>query len=227
MLKKIKNVKMKDLKIKQTPKNYARIGIVAGAVIVVAAIAMYALSPRGGASLERALAGISAESVSGADLNIAVVRMDEIQMRANILNDLRKQKESYESNLRDQLTRTQRALEREKEEIEKSQGMLSQDALQRRVMEFQQRVANLQRETTEKAQAIEMEFQRALVEIQRRDLDPVIEGIIKRKNLSLVIDGRFARLGANAPAALDITDEVIGALNKKASSFRMNKPKGF
>jgi Skp family chaperone for outer membrane proteins len=94
-------------------------------------------------------------------------------------------------------------------------------------MDYQQRVGNLQRELTERAQSIEMEFQRALVEIQRRDLDPIVEGIIEKKNLSLVIDGRFARISANAPAGLDITDEVITALNKKASSFRMGTPKGF
>ncbi|MCL2369282.1 MAG: OmpH family outer membrane protein, partial [Alphaproteobacteria bacterium] len=97
----------------------------------------------------------------------------------------------------------------------------------RRVMEFQQRVATLQRDTMERAQSIEMNFQQALVEIQRRDLDPIIEGIIARKNLSLVIDGRFARVGANAPAGLDITDDVINALNRKNSTFRMARPQGF
>jgi len=227
MLKKIKKLNFKKLNIKQTPQNYAKIGIVAAAVIAVAAIAMYAMAPRGGASLERALAGVSTESVSGADLRIAIVRMDEIQMKANVLTSLRQQKESFESRLRDELTRTQRQLEREKDEIEKSQGMLSQEALQRRVMEFQQKVTQLQRDTTERAQAIDVEFQRALVEIQRRDLDPVIEGIIQKKELSIVIDGRFARISPNAPAGLDITDEVIAAMNKKASSFKMARPKGF
>jgi len=220
---------IKKLKIKQVPKNYAKMGMIAGAVIVVAAIAALAISsrPRTGVSLEQALAGVSVDAVYAGDLRIAVVRMDEIQTRADILTNLRTQRESFESRLRDELTRTQRALEREKEEIEKSQDVLSREALQRRVMEYQQRVGNLQRDLAERAQSIEMEFQKALVEIQRRDLDPIIEGIIAKKNLSLIIDGRFARISSNAPAGLDITDEVIQALNKKSATFRMGTPKGF
>jgi len=42
----------------------------------------------------------------------------------------------------------------------------------------------------------------------------------------LVIDGRFARTGANV-ANLDITTDVINSLNKKVSSVKMETPKGF
>ena len=139
---------------------------------------------------------------------------------------MRKQKESYESKLRDELTRDQKALEKEKAEIEKSQDVLSREALQRRVVDYQNRVTKLQRDLTERAQSIEMAFQKALNEVQAKHLDPIIEGTINKKKLSLVIDGRFARTGADA-ANLDITDEVIKALDKKVTSVKMDKPMGF
>jgi len=228
MLKKIKKINWNKLKIEQTPRNMARMGIVAAIVVAVGAAAMLALAPaRTGMTIEQSLSGVTGDAVTGAELRIAVIRMDEIQANATVLADLRRQKESFESRLRDDMNREQRALERERDEIERAQGMLSQDALQRRVMEFQQRVATLQRTTMERAQSIEVNFQQALVEIQRRDLDPIIEGIIARKNLALVIDGRFARVGAAAPAGLDITDDVIGALNRRTTSFRMSRPAGF
>jgi hypothetical protein len=44
--------------------------------------------------------------------------------------------------------------------------------------------------------------------------------------LSLIIDGRFARTGGNVEN-LDITADVISALDKKLSTFKMEKPKGF
>lgn len=214
--------------IKPLQKKYAKIGIIAGAVVVVAALGMLAVSSmRGGVSVEKALANVSNKAVSGADLRIAVIRMDAIQTDANVLADLRKQKESFESRLRDELTKVQKQLEKEKTEIEKSQDVLSRDALQRRVVDYQQKVNNLQRDVTERAQSIEMEFQKALNEIQKRDLDPIIEGIIAKKNLALVIDGRFTRISAKAPAALDITSDVVAAMNKKTSSFKMGTPKGF
>lgn len=209
-------------------KNYAKIGIIAAIVIAVAALGAFAVSHlnRGGATVSESLESVSTDAANGANLRIAVIRMDAIQTQAKALQDLRKQKESYESKLRDELTRDQKALEKEKAEIEKSQDVLSRDALQRRVVDYQNRVTKLQRDLTERAQSIEMSFQKALNEVQAKHLDPIIEGAIAKKNLSLVIDGRFARTGANAEN-LDITDEVIRALDKKVSSVKMDKPMGF
>ena len=98
--------------------------------------------------------------------------------------------------------------------------------MERRVIDYQNRVTKLQRDLNERAQSIEASFQKALAEVQTKHLDPVIEGIIAKKNLSLVIDGRFARIGANTQN-LDITDEVVSALDKKVSRVKMEKPKGF
>jgi Skp family chaperone for outer membrane proteins len=65
-----------------------------------------------------------------------------------------------------------------------------------------------------------------LNEVQKKHLDPVVEGVIAKKKLSLVIDGRMARTGANI-ANLDITDELIKALDRKVSKVKMETPKGF
>lgn len=208
-------------------KSYAKYGIIAAAVIAVAALGVWAVSrTNSGASVEQSLAAVSTDAALAADLRLAVIRMDAIQSDAAVIQELRKQKESYESRLRDELTREQKTLEKEKAEIEKSQDILSRDALQRRVVDYQNRVTQLQRDLTERAQSIEIAFQNALNDIQSKHLDPIIQGIIAKKNLSLVIDGRFARIGENAQN-LDITDEVISALNKKVKNIKMATPKGF
>jgi len=207
---------------------YVKSGIIAAIVVAVAIVGIFAIGGFGGknVSADQAISSVSSEAASGADLRIAVVRMDAIQGEAKALQDLRKQKESYENKLRDQLTKQQKDLEKEKADIEKSQDVLSRDALQRRVVEYQGKVAQLQRDLTERAQAVDVAFQKALAQIQEKHLDPIIEAIIAKKNLSLVIDGRFARTGKNV-ANLDITSDVIDALNKKVSSVKMDKPKGF
>lgn len=216
---------------KQTPKNYAKIGIIAAIVVVIAALGAWGISAitksGGGESIGKIMQDVSPDAVTGADLRIAIVRMDEITNRANALVDLRKQKESFESKLRAELEREQKSLEKEKTEIEKSQDVLSRDALQRRVVEYQNRIAKLQRDVTERAQAIEAAFQSALARVQENDLNPVIEGIIAKKDLSLVIDGRFARISDKAADALDITGEVVKALDRKVSHIKMDTPKGF
>jgi len=211
-----------------TIKNYKKTGIIAAIVLVVAVLGIWAVSASksGSTSVNDAIASVSSDARSGADLRIAVIRMDALQADAAALKDLRAQKEKYENKLRDELTKEQKALEKEKKEIEKSQDVLSQEALQRRVVDYQAKVAKLQRSLSERAQSIDESYQKALNDMQTKHLDPVIEGIIAKKNLALVIDGRFARTGANVQG-LDITDEVTSALNKKVSSIKMAKPKGF
>ena len=210
-------------------KNYAKFGIIAAIVIAVAAGGTWlvsALNNNSGATVEESIGVVSTDAANAADLRIAVIRMDAIQSDAAALQDLRKQKESYESQLREELTKRQKKLEKEKAEIEKSQDVLSREALQRRVVDYQNRVNELQRDLSERAQSIEMSFQKALNEMQTKHLDPIIEGTIAKKKLSLVVDGRFARIGSNAEN-LDITDEIVKALDKKVSKIKMDKPKGF
>ena len=207
-------------------KNYKKTGIIAAVVLVVAALGIWAISGSREVSVNDAISEVSTNAVTGADMRMAVIRMDAVQTDAAALKNLRSQRESYEKRLRDELTKEQKALEKEKSEIEKSQDVLSPDALQRRVVDYQKRVAKLQRDLAERAQSVEESYQKALTEIQDKHLDPVIEGIIAKKNLSLVIDGRFARTGKNIEN-LDITDDVVKALDKKVSSVKMAKPKGF
>lgn len=210
-------------------KNYVKIGVIAAIVIVVAALGAWGISAlRGGsnATVEEALEVVTTDAANAADLRIAVIRMDAIQNDAAVLKDLAAQRKSYEDQLRNELEKKQKELESEKAEIEKSQDVLSRDALQRRIVDYQNRVTELQRDLTERAQSVEIAFQKALNEVQEQHLNPIIEGVIAKKNLSMVIDGRFTRLGANA-TNLDITEEVISALDKKVSKVKMDTPQGF
>lgn len=210
-------------------KQYKKTGIIAAAAVIVAVLGVWAvgaLNSEKTAPVSAVIEEISEDAANGANLRIAVIRMDAIQAQANVLKNLREQKEKYENKLRDDLTSQQKKLEKEKAEIEKSQDVLSQEALQRRVVDYQNKVTKLQRDLTERAQSVEMLYQKALNEIQTKHLDPIIEGVIDKKKLSLVIDGRMARMGANA-GDLDITDEVVKALDKKVSKVKMETPKGF
>lgn len=207
-------------------KKYKKTGIIATSVVVVALIGIFVISAfHKNVSVETAISEISETAVTGADLRIAVISMDKIQMESKVLEDLHKQRANFENKLKSRLEKEQKAIEKEKADIEKSQDMLSQEALQRRVADYQRRVNQFQRDLSETAQSIESSYQDALNTIQKKHLDPIIEGVIAKKNLSLVIDGRMARTGKDI-TNLDITDDIINALNKKVSSVKMSTPKG-
>jgi len=208
-------------------KKYSKTGIIAVAVIIVALLGILAISSvHKAATTAEAIASVNTSAATASELRIAIVRMDEIQMETIVLKDLRKQRETYETELRSSIEKEQKELEKEKAEIEKTQDMLSQEALQRRVIDYQNRVNKLQRDLAERAQSIDASYQDALNTIQQRHLDPVIEGIIEKKKLSIVIDGRMARIGKDV-TNLDITKDVIEALDAKVSVIKMATPKGF
>jgi len=212
--------------LKPILQKYSKTGIIATAVIVVALIGAFSISYLSKShDTASAIAEVSTKAANAADLRIAVISMDKIQMEAKVLDDLHKQRANYENKLKTKLEKEQKSIEKEKADIEKSQDMLSQEALQRRVIDYQRRVNDFQRHLSESAQSIEASYQDALQTIQKKHLDPVIQGIIAKKKLSLVIDGRMARMGENVKD-LDITAEVVKALNKKVSTVKMATPKG-
>ena len=224
---KTKEEKMKKLNdLNPILKKYSKTGIIAASVLVVALIGIFAISHfTKSVDTASAIAGVSTNAASASDLRIAVISMDKIQMDAKVLEDLHKQRANFENKLKNKLEKEQKAIEKEKADIEKSQDILSHEALQRRVVDYQRRVNEFQKHLSESAQSIEASYQDALQTIQKKHLDPVIQGIIAKKKLSLVIDGRMARMGDNVKD-LDITDEVVSALNKKVSSVKMATPKG-
>lgn len=216
------------MKKEQNPiiKKYTKMGIIATAVVVVALLGAWSISHFGkNHDTASAIEAVSDDAATASELRIAIVSMDKIQTSAKVLEDLHKQRADYENKLKAKLEKEQKSIEKEKADIEKSQDVLSQEALQRRVIDYQRRVNEFQRHLSDSAQSIEATYQDALQTIQKNHLDPVIQGIIAKKKLSLVIDGRMARIGENVKN-LDITDEVVDALNKKVSSVKMATPKG-
>lgn len=80
---------MKNTKpLPKEAKNYKKIGIVAAAVIVVAALGVWGVRHfTAPVSVEKAVESVTVEAVSGADLRIAVVRMRKYLGHTQLCSD--------------------------------------------------------------------------------------------------------------------------------------------
>ena len=218
---------MKTTELNPALKKYTKMGIIAFAVIVVAVLGIFAVSSLNkNVKLSTALAGVSSDAKNAAELRIAVISLEKVQAESKAFKDLTEQRKKYEAKLTARLEKEQKAIEKEEADIKKSQDILSQEALQRRVAEYQRHINEFRRDLNESAHAVEVSYQNALNTLQQKHLDPIIEGVIAKKNLSLLLDGRFVRTGKDING-LDITDEIVEALNKKVSTLKMATPKGF
>jgi hypothetical protein len=103
-------------------KNYKKTGVVAALVVAVAGLGIWAIGATRGEKtvpVAEVIESVSSDAANGANLRIAVIRMDAIQSDAVALKDLRAQKEKFENKLREDLVKQQKTLEKEKAEIEK------------------------------------------------------------------------------------------------------------
>ncbi len=213
---KTQNINIKNLS--ENKKKWGKLIIIILILIGLLVLGSYLFGSKSG---KIDLSDVSTEAVSGADLRMAVLRMDLIQEEATVLKDLRNQRESMEKKLKSEFERTQKALESEKKEIESEQSVLSREALSKKINEYQNKVANFQRSVAEKAQGLETAYQKALSEIQKDHLDPVVDAISEKKQLDLVLDGRFSKVSKASATKLDITPDVINVLNKKVSKVHL------
>jgi len=211
------------MQVKKLIGKNKKIVIIAAVAIAVIAAGVGVFAIGGGKnktmiSAELAVAGASPIAVSAAELKLAVVKMDEVQKGAKVLADIRRQRERMEASLRAELDKKQKQLEDERKAIEAQQGILSREALQQRVVDYQRTVAESQRNIAERAQAIDVAFQTALQDIQEKHLDPVIDALAKKKGLDLIMDARFTRVTSDVKG-LDITEEIVEALDKKVTRY--------
>jgi outer membrane protein len=103
-------------------------------------------------------------------------------------------------------------LQRLKEEYEKQKYVLSEDALQERRIEVMKRQRELERDSKELEEDLQIEQVKLLQPLQKR-LEDLITQIGKEQGLTLILDKNAAGL-LYYDESLDVTDLLIEKLNK-------------
>ena len=81
-------------------QKYTKMGIIAASVIAVAILGIFALSNfHKNLDTPAAISDVSENAAVASELRIAVISMDKIQTSAKVLEDLHKQRESFENKI--------------------------------------------------------------------------------------------------------------------------------
>jgi hypothetical protein len=81
-------------------KQYKKTGVIAAVAVIVAVLGVWAVSALNSEKttpVSAVIEEVSENAANGANLRIAVVRMDAIQAESKVLKNLREQKEKYEN----------------------------------------------------------------------------------------------------------------------------------
>lgn len=151
---------------------------------------------------------------------IAVVDIDRIRESSNAAKSVRDQLEKHRSTFQDEISKQENDLRNAEQDLNKQRTVLSPEAFNQRRQQFEQRVAEVQRQVQNRRRQLETAMATSMTEVNRAVVDAVQEvatghgaNIVLPKSQIILVD-----------KAMEITDEVLGNVNKKLPSVRVTLP---
>ena len=112
----------------------------------------------------------------------------------------------------------EKALQEEEKKLIQQKKIISAEEYKKKVTSLRGKVAALQKERNDLLQEVSKKRAKAKNELLRT-LNPIIKEYMQEKKIRMVVDKKSLLL---ADENLDITDDIIGILNKKLKSIKLN-----
>ena len=112
----------------------------------------------------------------------------------------------------------EKIIQEEEKKIIKQKKVISAEEYKKQVTNLRTKVASLQKERNELLDRIAKQRSKARNELLK-NLNPIIQEYMQKNNVRIVLDKKSLLL---ADEKLDITKEIIGLLNKKLKSIKLN-----
>lgn len=148
---------------------------------------------------------------------IAVVNIQQIMRESTAAKSVREQLESKQKSFQSEISKKEEGLQKDEQALAKQRGVLAKDAFEKKVAEFRKRATEVQKEVQSKKSLLDSSFERALGEIQK-SVTEVIADLSKEKGFQVAVPTSQILY---ADSKLDITPDVMSALNKKLSKVEV------
>lgn len=124
-------------------------------------------------------------------------------------------KNKLEKGIKD-LQSKEKAIQEEEKKIIAQKKVISADEYKKKVTELRTKVSSLQKERNKLLSSVSKQRTKARNELLK-SLNPIIKEYMKEKNIRMVVDKKSLLL---ADENLNITNDIIGILNKKLKSIK-------
>lgn len=158
----------------------------------------------------------SAQSLSG----VAVIDVLRLQRESAASKSIKAQIEKQFAVHQQEITKQENELRTAEQELNRQRTLISPEAFAERRRQFEQKVANLQRDVQNRKREMD-KSQVAAQRIVEQSLSGIVEQLVTERKLTLVL-GKNQTIYA-APE-FEITDEVIKRLNAKLPSVKVPPP---
>lgn len=153
--------------------------------------------------------------VASAQTNVAVVQIDKILTQSKAGKNIQKQVEAKQKELQNLLETKQKEFDALQEDLVEESKKEDKSGFEEKRKDFQEKYAEEQRALQTERQALDRGVAVAMAEL-RSEMDDVVEEMAKEKKLDLVVTNQSTLW---ARKNVDITDEIIKALNKSVQEI--------
>jgi Skp family chaperone for outer membrane proteins len=152
------------------------------------------------------------------NISVMVVDVQALLQNSKAAKMVRGQMEQKRNEYTKEISRSEEALRVERDALQRQQGSLSADALNKKAREFQQKVQDLDRDVQSKRAALEKTNNEALTKIQQTMLK-IIADIARQRKANLVLQRTDLVL---FDQAFDVTDQVMQKLDEEMPVLTVN-----
>ncbi|MDR2098421.1 MAG: OmpH family outer membrane protein [Rickettsiales bacterium] len=161
---------------------------------------------------------LTADVGASAGANIGVMDAVRLNAGAKVTKSLARQKDAALEKIQSAVEKKRKDFEKKETELKGRQLALGQEAFMKEAAAFRTELMEYDRSTAAKVSAVEKGYVEALAKVQKDYLDDIVKKIGREKGYDLVINSQTAIL---LNADLDITDEVIRALDARVSEIQL------
>ena len=151
---------------------------------------------------------------------VAVVDIDRIRETSNAAKSVRDQLEKHRNAFQDEISKQENELRNAEQDLNKQRSVLSPEAFNQLRQQFEQRVAEVQRQVQSRRRQLESAMATSMTEVNRAVVDSVQEvatahgaNIVLPKSQIILVD-----------KAMEVTDEVLATVNKKLQAVKVTLP---
>lgn len=153
---------------------------------------------------------------------VAVLDFQLVLRESAAAKDIRRQIEVYRKTYQDEIKKEEDKLRAEEAELKQQRAILSPEAFEQRRQQFERKVIEVQRKVQDRTRALDAAFNDAMDKLQST-LIPIVTELTRTQRFNIVVEKSQVMFAATD---LDITKDVIEALDKKLQTIKVPPPKG-
>ncbi|MDD3288911.1 MAG: OmpH family outer membrane protein [Alphaproteobacteria bacterium] len=151
---------------------------------------------------------------------IVVIDVQRILQESMAAKNVQQQLEAQRAKFQGEISREEKDLRSAEQELKTSQGTVSSDVYSEREQQLRQRFLSVERHVQAKRKALDQAFSDSMGGVKKSLLE-VVNTVAKERGVNLVV---VKQQTLWSDKSLDVTDEVLGRLNKTLSVVPVKIP---